>query len=68
MNYIYTIFWFLDELGDFNPKRDVHGYASQFEFMPNQSIELEKAAEAKHMKLKYFNKKFKYYYCVLKNP
>jgi hypothetical protein len=41
-----------DELGDYNPKRDAHGYASEFEFMPNQSLELEKAAEAKHIKLK----------------
>ena len=41
-----------NELGDYNPKRDSYGYASEFNFMPNQSIELEKAAEAKHMKLK----------------
>lgn len=42
-----------DELGEYNPKRDLHGYASEFEFMPNQSIELEKSAEAKHLKLKF---------------
>ena len=41
-----------DELGDYNSKRDAHGYASEFEFMPNQSLELEKAAESKHIKLK----------------
>ncbi len=41
-----------NELGDYNPKRDAYAYASEFNFLPNQSIELEKAAEAKHMKLK----------------
>ena len=41
-----------DELGDYNPKRDLHGYAAEYEFMPNQTIELEKSAESKHMKLK----------------
>ena len=44
-----------NELGDYNPKRDAYGYASEFNFLPNQSIELEKAAEAKHMKLKWLN-------------
>ena len=43
----------LDELGDFNPKRDTHGYASEFDFMPGQSKELERAAEEKHTRLKY---------------
>lgn len=43
---------FLDELGDYSPKRDVYGYASEFVFMPNQTIELEKSAESKHAKLK----------------
>ncbi|CAF0776005.1 unnamed protein product [Brachionus calyciflorus] len=41
-----------DELGDYNSKRDSHGYASEFEFVPNQSLELEASAEAKHIKLK----------------
>jgi hypothetical protein len=41
-----------DELGDFNPKRDVGGYAAEYEFIPNQTIELEKSAASKHMKLK----------------
>jgi hypothetical protein len=41
-----------DELGDFNSKRDVDGYAAEYEFMPNQTIELEKSAAAKHLKLK----------------
>lgn len=30
----------------------MRGYASEFQFMRIQSIELEKSAEAKHMKLK----------------
>lgn len=42
----------LGELGDYNPKRDAPGYASEFQFMRGQSIELEKSAEVKHMKLK----------------
>ena len=45
-------FFLQDELGDFNAKRDTEGYSSEFDFMPNQSLELEKAAEAKHIKLK----------------
>jgi hypothetical protein len=45
-------FYIKDELGDYNAKRDLNGYASQFEFMPNQSAELEKAAETKHIKLR----------------
>lgn len=43
------------ELGDYHQARDTHGYASEFEFMPNQSGELETAAEAKHAKLKGMN-------------
>lgn len=39
-------------MGDHNPKRDAPGYASEFQFMRQQSPELEKSAEAKHMKLK----------------
>lgn len=42
----------LGELGDHNPKRDPPGYASEFQFMKNQSAKLEKSAEAKHLKLK----------------
>jgi hypothetical protein len=34
------------------PTRDLAGYASEFEFIPDQSFELEKAAEIKHSKLK----------------
>jgi len=41
--------------GDFNPARDTNGYSSEFEFIPNQSNELEKAAETKHAKLKGMN-------------
>lgn len=44
-----------DELGDYNSKRDTSGYASEFEFMPNQTLDLEKSAEAKHAKLKLIN-------------
>ena len=40
------------ELGDHVSRRDAAGYASQFDFMLNQSVELEKAAEARHAKLK----------------
>ena len=43
-----------DEIGDYNPNRDIQGYASEFYFMPQQSTELEKASETKHWKLKYF--------------
>lgn len=43
------------ELGDHNSARDTHGYSSEFEFISNQSIELEKAAETKHAKLKSMN-------------
>ncbi len=45
-------FHFKEQLGDYEPKRDTHIYASQFEFVPNQSEELEKAAQVKHMKLR----------------
>ncbi|RNA38841.1 Band 4 [Brachionus plicatilis] len=45
-------FFLQSELGDFNSIGDSYGYASEFEFMPNQSVELEKSAEAKHIKLK----------------
>jgi hypothetical protein len=41
-----------DELGDYDPKRDTVGYASELQFMPNQSEELENFAHAKHVKLK----------------
>ena len=44
----------IDEMGDYNPNRDIQGYASEFDFMPEQSTELEKASETKHWKLKYF--------------
>ncbi len=40
------------ELGDYSSIRDKQGYASQFDFTPEQTIELEKAAEIKHSKLK----------------
>lgn len=41
-----------NELGEYNSSRDTHGYSSEFEFMPNQSLELEEAVERKHTKLK----------------
>ena len=41
-----------DELGDYDPRRDTVGYASELQFMPNQSEELENFAHLKHMKLK----------------
>jgi hypothetical protein len=40
------------EIGDFSPLRDTVGYASEFEFIPGQSLELEAAAQAKHARLK----------------
>lgn len=43
------------ELGDYNPDRDTRGYASEYQFIPNQTIELENATETKHSKLKGMN-------------
>jgi hypothetical protein len=40
------------ELGDYSSKRDLYGYASEFTFIPLQSHDVEKAAEAKHQKLR----------------
>lgn len=42
----------IDELGDYNSKRDKPGYAAEYEFWPFQTKELEKATEEKHKKLK----------------
>lgn len=44
-----------DELGDYNSNRDFPGYASEFNFVPDQTVELENAAEIKHSKLKGMN-------------
>lgn len=41
-----------DELGDYNPKRDSTGYASEFPFIRNQTEELENDAHLKHIKLR----------------
>ncbi len=46
------------ELGDHAARRDLPGYASQFDFVLNQSAELERAAELKHAKLKYDSNSF----------
>lgn len=44
-----------NELGDYDSKRDTVGYVSEFQFMPNQSEELEHAAHIKHAKLRGMN-------------
>ena len=45
--------FYQDELGDYDSKTHLPGYASEFKFSPFQPPELEAAAESKHKRLKY---------------